>query len=60
MYTVVYFLFVYNFTDHCQLVETKLQLIIIKSYRIISYRIVSYHISYYIRYHITSYILSFS
>jgi hypothetical protein len=27
MYTVVYFLFVYNFTDHCHRVETKLQLI---------------------------------
>jgi hypothetical protein len=27
MYTVVYYLFMYNFTDHCHRVETKLQLI---------------------------------
>ena len=31
-----YFIFVYNFTDHCHRVETQLQLINIISYRIIS------------------------
>ena len=29
VYPVVYFLFVYNFTDHCNRLETNLQLIII-------------------------------
>jgi len=32
MYTVVYFLFVYNFTDYCHQVETHFQLINIISY----------------------------
>ena len=35
---VVYFLFVYSFTDHCHWVETQLQLISIISYFIVSYR----------------------
>jgi hypothetical protein len=35
MYIVVYFIFVYNFTDHCYRVETQLQLINIISYHII-------------------------
>ena len=38
---VVYFLFVYSFTDHCHWVESQLQLINIISYM---YLIISYHI----------------
>jgi len=33
MYIVAYFLFVYNFTNHCHRVETQLQLINIISYQ---------------------------
>jgi hypothetical protein len=33
MYVVVYFLFVYNFTEHCHRVEAQLQLINIILYR---------------------------
>ena len=36
MYIVVYFLFVYNCTNHCQWVETQLQLINIISYIILT------------------------
>jgi len=36
MYIVVYFLFVYNYTDHCRRVETQLQLINIISCHIMS------------------------
>jgi hypothetical protein len=36
LYIIVYFKFVYNFTDHCHRVETQLQLINIISYRIIT------------------------
>jgi len=32
IYIVIYFLFIYNFTDHCHQVETQLQLINIISY----------------------------
>ena len=36
MHIVVYFLFVYNYTDHCHRVETQLQLKNIISYHIVS------------------------
>jgi len=37
MYIVVYFLFVYNCTNHCHWVETQLQLINIISFDIITF-----------------------
>jgi hypothetical protein len=40
VYIVVYFLFVFKFTDHCHRVETKLQLINIISHHIISHHII--------------------
>jgi len=63
LYTAVSFPLMYNYTDHCQLVETQFQSINIISYHIISYHIISYHIISYhiISYHIISYhIISYS
>jgi len=44
MYLIVYFLFVYSFTDHCHREETQLQLLNIIYY--IIHRIIQYNIIY--------------
>jgi len=46
MYIVVYFIFVYSFTEHCHRVDTQLQLV---SYHI-SHHILNHNISYNFKY----------